>query len=101
MKFRQSVISASLAAAGFMAALPAQAQQAPTCTHTVGMVVSLTGAAGRFGQAAAKSVELAFNGLNEAAGSQGIAGCKLGFDLRDAQSQGQWLLSTRRASWWT
>ncbi len=64
------------------------AAQAQSCTHTVGMVVSLTGAAGRFGQAASKSVELAFNELNKAAGSSGIAGCKLGFDLRDAQSQG-------------
>ena len=62
--------------------------QSPACTHTVGMVVSLTGAAGRFGQAASKSVELAFNELNAAAGAQGIAGCKLAFDLRDAQSQG-------------
>jgi ABC-type branched-subunit amino acid transport system substrate-binding protein len=62
--------------------------QAPACTHTVGMVVSLTGAAGRFGQAAGKSVELAFAELNKAAGAQGIVGCKLAFDLRDAQSQG-------------
>ena len=52
------------------------------------MVVSLTGAAGRFGQAASKSVELAFSELNKAAGAGGIAGCKLAFDLRDAQSQG-------------
>ncbi len=66
---------------------PASAQT-PSCTHTVGMVVSLTGAAGRYGQAASKSVELAFNDLNKAAGAQGIAGCKLAFDLRDAQSQG-------------
>jgi branched-chain amino acid transport system substrate-binding protein len=64
------------------------AAQAPSCTHTVGMVVSLTGAAGRFGQAASKSVELAFNELNKAGGAAGIAGCKLAFDLRDAQSQG-------------
>ena len=62
--------------------------QTPSCTHTVGMVVSLTGAAGRYGQAASKSVELAFNDLNKAAGAGGIAGCKLAFDLRDAQSQG-------------
>jgi branched-chain amino acid transport system substrate-binding protein len=77
------------AAAGVVlfAAPPALAQ-APSCTHTVGMVVSLTGPAGRFGQAASKSVELAFNELNAAAGPAGIAGCKLAFDLRDAQSQG-------------
>jgi len=64
----------------------AQAQQ--PATHTIGVVVSLTGPAGRFGQAAAKSVELAFNELNAAAGAQGIAGGRLAFDLRDAQSQG-------------
>ncbi|MEO8856216.1 MAG: ABC transporter substrate-binding protein [Burkholderiaceae bacterium] len=66
----------------------AASAQTPSCSHTVGMVVSLTGAAGRYGQAAAKSVELAFNDLNKAAGAQGIAGCKLAIDLRDAQSQG-------------
>lgn len=77
----------TLALAAAITALPVAAQ-APSCTHTVGMVVSLTGAAGRFGQAASKSVELAFNELNKAAGAGGIAGCRLGFDLRDAQSQG-------------
>lgn len=64
------------------------AAQAPACSHTVGMVVSLTGPAGRFGQAASKSVELAFGELNKAAGATGIAGCRLAVDLRDAQSQG-------------
>ena len=77
----------ALAAVAALAPMSATAQ-APACTHTAGMVVSLTGAAGRFGQAASKSVELAFNELNKAAGAQGIAGCKLAFDLRDAQSQG-------------
>jgi ABC-type branched-subunit amino acid transport system substrate-binding protein len=62
--------------------------QTPSCAHTVGVVVELTGAAGRFGQAASKSVELAFNELNKAAGAGGIAGCRLAFDLRDSQSQG-------------
>jgi branched-chain amino acid transport system substrate-binding protein len=74
-------------AAALLGTAPALAQ-APACTHTLGMVVSLTGPAGRFGQAAAKSVELAFDTLNAAAGAQGIAGCRLAFDLRDAQSQG-------------
>lgn len=83
MRTLLSITAVAITAAG--APLAAQAQ---SCTHTVGMVVSLTGAAGRFGQAASKSVELAFNELNKAAGSAGIAGCKLGFDLRDAQSQG-------------
>jgi branched-chain amino acid transport system substrate-binding protein len=77
----------ALAIAALSAPLVASAQ-APACTHTAGMVVSLTGAAGRFGQAASKSVELAFNELNKAAGAGGIAGCKIAFDLRDAQSQG-------------
>ncbi len=81
----------ALIAAAAVAALTPFTQahaQVPACTHTVGMVVSLTGAAARFGQAAAKSVELAFNEINAAAGSTGVAGCKLAFDLRDAQSQG-------------
>jgi len=77
----------ALALAASTVPFAAQAQ-APTCTHTVGMVVSLTGAAGRFGQAASKSVELAFNEINKAAGAGGVAGCRLAFDLRDAQSQG-------------
>ena len=72
-----------------LAILVAQATaQTPSCAHTVGVVVELTGAAGRFGQAASKSVELAFNELNKAAGAGGIAGCRLAFDLRDSQSQG-------------
>lgn len=83
----KKLILAATAAAAALTIQPAYAQ-APSCTHTVGMVVSLTGPAGRFGQAAAKSVELAFNELNAAAGAGGIAGCKLAFDLRDAQSQG-------------
>ncbi len=76
----------SLMAAVALAATvqPAQAQQ-PSCVTTIGMVVSLTGPAGRFGQAASKSAELAFNDLNAAGG---VAGCRLALDLRDAQSQG-------------
>jgi len=66
-----------------LAPLPASAQQ--PCTHTVGVVVELTGPAGRFGQAAAKSIELAFKEINEAGGA---AGCQLTMDLRDSQSQG-------------
>jgi branched-chain amino acid transport system substrate-binding protein len=85
MRYLLSATALSLLASlGSSAALA----QTPSCTHTVGMVVSLTGAAGRYGQAASKSVELAFNDLNKAAGAGGIAGCKLAFDLRDAQSQG-------------
>ncbi len=78
----------SAAALAMLAALQPAHAQAPSCTHTAGVVFSLTGAAARFGQAAAKSVELAFNEINTAAGAQGVAGCRLAFDLRDAQSQG-------------
>ncbi len=84
---RFPLFAAALATVAALAP-PGAIAQSPACTHTAGMVVSLTGAAGRFGQAASKSVELAFNELNKAAGAQGIAGCKLAFDLRDAQSQG-------------
>ncbi len=83
-------VSISPAALTVIAAFGPQfaSAQSPSCTNTVGMVVSLTGPAGRYGQAASKSVELAFRELNQAAGIQGIAGCKLAFDLRDDQSQG-------------
>lgn len=60
---------------------PARAQ----CTATIGVVMSLTGPAGQFGQAGSKAVELAFRDLNEAGG---VAGCRLAADIRDAQSQG-------------
>lgn len=55
------------------------------CTATIGVVMELTGPAGQFGQAGAKSVELAFRDLNEAGGP---AGCRLVADIRDSQSQG-------------
>lgn len=84
---RRTALGAGIGTLAAPLAGPAFAQ-APAATHTVGMVVSLTGPAGRFGQAAAKSVELAFNELNGAAGAQGIAGGRLAIDLRDAQSQG-------------
>ncbi len=85
---RKTIALIATAAVATLAPLTQAQAQAPACTHTVGMVVSLTGAAARFGQAAAKSVELAFHEINTAAGSAGVAGCKLAFDLRDAQSQG-------------
>ena len=77
-----SILSAVALAAG-LAPLPASAQ--PACPHTVGVVVELTGPAGRFGQAASKSIELAFKEINDAGG---VAGCPLAMDLRDSQSQG-------------
>ncbi len=66
------------------AALPAAAQSSP-CTVTVGVVMELTGPAGAYGQAGAKSVEMAFRDINEAGGA---AGCTLATDTRDSQSQG-------------
>jgi branched-chain amino acid transport system substrate-binding protein len=77
------LLSAAALAAG-LDPLPAAAQQA-SCPHNVGVVVELTGPAGRFGQAAAKSIELAFKEINDAGGA---AGCPLAMDLRDSQSQG-------------
>ena len=80
MKLR--ALAAAALAAAVLVPLPTLAQD---CTITMGSVVSLTGPAGRFGQAAAKSIELAFRDLNEAGG---VAGCRLAVDVRDAQSQG-------------
>jgi branched-chain amino acid transport system substrate-binding protein len=83
---RRAALAATVAGLAFGA--QPSAAQAPSCAHTIGAVLELTGPAGRFGQAASKSVELALNGLNEAAGAQGIAGCRLAVELRDSQSQG-------------
>jgi ABC-type branched-subunit amino acid transport system substrate-binding protein len=55
------------------------------CTITVGLVMELTGPAGEYGQAGAKSVEMAFRDLNDAGGPHG---CKLVTDTRDSQSAG-------------
>ena len=61
------------------------AARADQCTITVGLVMELTGPAGEYGQAGAKSVEMAFRDLNDAGGAHG---CKLVADIRDSQSQG-------------
>jgi ABC-type branched-subunit amino acid transport system substrate-binding protein len=63
----------------------AGAARADECTITVGLVMELTGPAGEYGQAGAKSVEMAFRDLNDAGGAHG---CKLVADVRDSQSQG-------------
>jgi branched-chain amino acid transport system substrate-binding protein len=62
--------------------LPAAAQN---CDITIGVVMELTGPAGAYGQAGAKSVEMAFRDFNEAGG---VNGCNLVTDTRDSQSQG-------------
>lgn len=65
-------------------AAPALAQDGD-CEIKVGVVMELTGPAGQYGQAGAKSVEMAFRDINEAGGA---AGCDLTMDVRDSQSQG-------------
>lgn len=60
--------------------------QAADCDVTVGVVMELTGPAGAYGQAGAKSIEMAFRDINDAGGV--IDGCKLVTDTRDSQSQG-------------
>ncbi len=72
-------ILAACVAASALAASPGFA----ACKVTVGVVMSLTGPAGAYGQAGAKSVEMAFRDLNEAG-----AACTLTAETRDAQSQG-------------
>ena len=59
--------------------------RAADCKITVGVVMELTGPAGEYGQAGAKSVEMAFRDINEAGG---IRGCTLATDTRDSQSTG-------------
>jgi ABC-type branched-subunit amino acid transport system substrate-binding protein len=67
------------------ALLCATALSTQACEITIGMVMELTGPAGAYGQAGAKSVEMAFRDLNEAGG---VLGCQLVTDTRDSQSQG-------------
>jgi branched-chain amino acid transport system substrate-binding protein len=55
------------------------------CKVTIGVVLELTGPAGAYGQAGAKSVEMAFRDINKAGG---VLGCTLVADTRDSQSQG-------------
>ena len=57
---------------------------AADCTITVGVVLELTGPAGAYGQAAAKSVEMAFRDVNAAGG---VRGCRIVTDTKDSQSQ--------------
>ena len=59
--------------------------QAADCDITIGVVMELTGPAGPYGQAGAKSIEMAFRDINDAGG---VGGCKLVTDTRDSQSQG-------------
>src|SRR6185503_8372796 len=75
----------AVAALTGLALMPAPGWAAD-CDITVGVVMELTGPAGEYGQAGAKSVEMAFRDINDAGGV--INGCKLVADIRDSQSQG-------------
>jgi branched-chain amino acid transport system substrate-binding protein len=66
-------------------AAPLAPALAADCDITIGVVMELTGPAGEYGQAGAKSVEMAFRDFNDAGG---VDGCKLVTDTRDSQSQG-------------
>ncbi len=74
--------ASAIAVAMCLSAGTAMAQE---CKVTIGSVMSLTGAAGQFGQAASKSIELAFRDVNAAGG---VMGCTIQVEFRDAQTQG-------------
>ena len=76
--------SALLAATALALAFAAPGLAAD-CKITVGVVMELTGPAGEYGQAGAKSVEMAFRDINDAGGARG---CTLVTDTRDSQSTG-------------
>lgn len=78
-------INALLATTALALAFGTAAAQAQDCKVTVGVVMELTGPAGEYGQAGAKSVEMAFRDINDAGG---VKGCKLATDTRDSQSAG-------------
>jgi len=59
---------------------------AADCDVTIGMVLELTGEAGAYGTAGAKSVEMALRDFNDAGGLGN--GCKIVTDTRDSQTQG-------------
>ena len=79
-----TILSAT-ALATILAAAAGAPARAADCAITVGVVMELTGPAGEYGQAGAKSVEMAFRDLNAAGGAQG---CTLKTDTRDSHSVG-------------
>jgi len=78
---KKLLLSAAVIAA--MAACPGLAS-AEDCTITIGLDLELTGPAGAYGQAGAKSVEMALRDFNDAGGANG---CKIVTDTRDSQTQ--------------
>ncbi|MEA3537246.1 ABC transporter substrate-binding protein [Rhizobium sp. CC-YZS058] len=79
---RTKLLLSALVAALAASAAPTRAAD---CDVTVGLVMELTGPAGEYGQAGAKSVEMALRDFNDAGGANG---CKVVADTRDSQSQG-------------
>jgi ABC-type branched-subunit amino acid transport system substrate-binding protein len=79
---KKLVLASTMLAGLAVSALPAFSTD---CDITVGVVMELTGPAGEYGKAGAKSVEMAFKDFNDAGG---VGGCKLVMDTRDSQSQG-------------
>ena len=77
---KKTLLVTTLLAAIGIAATPAMAAD---CDITIGVVMELTGPAGAYGQAGAKSIEMAFRDFNDAGG---VDGCKLVTDTRDSQS---------------
>jgi branched-chain amino acid transport system substrate-binding protein len=75
---------AAWALAAGLAAMSATPAAEGNCTITIGVVMELTGTAGEYGQAAAKSVEMALRDLNDAGGARG---CRLVPDIKDTQGQ--------------
>lgn len=76
------ILSATMLTGLTLGTTPAFSQD---CDVTVGVVMELTGPAGEYGKAGAKSVEMAFRDFNDAGG---FGGCKVLMDTRDSQSQG-------------
>ncbi|WP_159949484.1 ABC transporter substrate-binding protein [Rhizobium sp. 18065] len=79
---KRLVLASTMLTGIALSAAPAVSQD---CDITVGVVMELTGPAGEYGKAGAKSVEMAFRDFNDAGG---VGGCKLVMDTRDSQSQG-------------
>ena len=76
----------SVSAAALAAALASLGPvRAADCTIPIGVVMELTGPAGEYGQAGAKSVEMAFRDIDAAGGAQG---CALVAETRDSHSTG-------------
>lgn len=78
-------LSSAALLAGLMSLTAGLQESRAECQIDIGVVMELTGPAGQYGQAGAKSVEMAFRDLNEAGG---VNGCTLEANIRDSQSQG-------------